>query len=60
MDRRPAAVFHIGALPISIEIKRARLDSPTGNVVMLVRTAVPKRRPRATGGKARRSTEREP
>ena len=60
MDRRPEAVFHVGALPISIEIKRARRDSSTDNVVMLVTTAPPKRSPKATGGKSRRSTEREP
>ena len=53
MDRRPAAILHIGALPISIEIKHAQADSPNGNVVMFVRTARPKRRTKVKTPKRR-------
>ena len=60
MDRRPAAVFHIGALPISIEIKPARRDAPTGNVVMLVRTATPKRGSKRPSTKSRKPVARQP
>ncbi len=32
-------VLHIGALPVTIEIQRARPDGAEGNVVIVLRTA---------------------
>jgi hypothetical protein len=43
MRRREWTMLHVGAMPISIEIRRARRDARTGNVLVLVETAKAKR-----------------